>query len=702
MNAWVRTGPPRGLGVVEMRSVAHAQPPAASAPQGRSTLLELCLETLELRVPGTMARVTRIEQVALLIARQARFSDEQLFVSLIGARYHVLGGLGLPDELARACIEGRVEDASQLQQYTRIGGRYVHLAYPQLPDVVETIWYQFERPDGQGPYELVSELLPRTANVVALSRAVHTTLSARVARGESTSRWMQQLESLSGRTFLPDLLAALRPCSTAITRMYLPPTGAAPRNPARTRDANTPAKPRDAQVSPPAADGADAAAAGRMPAHNPRETLEKLQPLISREQIETVLRRRMELRPLAAAVQNLLAITASPECSIGDVAEALMADQVLSVRILKLANSSAYATGKPARTVRDAVTRIGIHEVRTLAMALDVIEQFEAPAAEYLDTRLLLEHSVAVGLVAAALGRVCPTSSRDDLFLMGALHDLGRLVLGEQLPDVYAEVCRIATESGVPLHLAERKLLHIDHAEITRRVLENWSFDADFCAAVASHHATAAQLRRLGRDRIASAAILALADRLAHAALLGCSGEPTVDPLDDLIGLLGVDPGCFRGIIHDVIRETRDLKIAMTARSTVGEWPDAAEALRQKVADGVRPLVVDLRPERNPLRLTIERIFGEALGNPTVAVLYAGPGVRPESLLAELTQQETEGELTAPLPAVFVLSDAGGDSSDAWPEDRPCAALHLPVRIDRLLKVCAELVTGRPASTAAV
>lgn len=676
---------------------AHAEKPAPSG--ARNPLLELCLETLELRVPGTVARVNRIERIALLIARQARFSDEQLFVSLIGARYHVLGGLGLPDELARACIEGRVSDVPQLQHYTRIGGRYVHLAYPQLPDVVETVWYQFERPDGRGPYELVAELLPRTANVVALARTVHTTLSARAARDESGFRWMQQLESLSGRAFLPDLLAALRPCSTAITRLYLPPTSAAAQPAARPKDTTPAAEPRRAAAPQPVGAEAGGGDPGRVRAHNPRETLEQLQPLVSREKIEAVLR-RMELRPLAAAVQNLLAITASPECSIHDVAEALMADQVLSVRILKLANSSAYATGKPARTVRDAVTRIGIHEVRTLAMALDVIEQFEAPAAEYLDTRLLLEHSVAVGLLAAALGRVCPASGRDDLFLMGALHDLGRLLLGEQLPEIYAQVCRIATESGVPLHLAERRLLHIDHAEITRRVLENWSFDADFCAAVASHHGTAAELRRLGRERIASAAILALADRLAHAALLGCSGEPTIDPLDDVIGLLGVDAGCFHGIICDVIRETRDLKIALSARSTLGGWPDAVEPLRQKVAEGVRPLVVDLRPERNPLRLTVERIFGEDVSDPTVAVLYAGPGVQPESLLAELAQREAEDDLAGPLPAVVVLSDADGDAVGAWAGQRPCAALHLPARIDRVLTVCGELVAARTTSAA--
>ncbi len=309
---------------------AHAQPTTPA----HHPLLELCLETLELRVPGTMARMARIEQIAGLIGRQIRFSDDQRFVAQAGARYQALGALGLPDDLARACVEGRVKDTAQLQHYTRIAGRYVFLAYPQMPELVETIWYQFERPDGGGPYGLEAELLPRTANLVALSRAVHALLTTKLARGESLVRWAESFDALSGRVFQPDLLAALHACASAILRLYRPPPPQSKPNPSEH-------SPRQGGSAAPRAQGQAAsrpATVGARP--RPDELLEQLEPLIPRQKIEAIVR-RMELRPLAAAVQNLLAVTASPECSIHDVAEALMADQVLSVRILKLANSSA-------------------------------------------------------------------------------------------------------------------------------------------------------------------------------------------------------------------------------------------------------------------------------------------------------------------------------------------------------------------------
>ena len=69
----------------------------------------------------------------------------------------------------------------------------------------------------------------------------------------------------------------------------------------------------------------------------------------------THLSRTGELPSLPGAASAALSLARSPDASIEGVCELVETDVGLAARVLRLANSAAYARRTPARTVRDAV-----------------------------------------------------------------------------------------------------------------------------------------------------------------------------------------------------------------------------------------------------------------------------------------------------------------------------------------------------------
>src|SRR5205085_1931795 len=174
-----------------------------------------------------------------------------------------------------------------------------------------------------------------------------------------------------------------------------------------------------------------------------------------------------------------------------DIAKSLSQDQALSIRVLRLANGTAYSRGKPVDTLKAAVGRIGVQEVRNLATAISAIQQYEGRANHCVDPRLFWEHSIACGLIASTVARSFQPSGTDDYFLWGVLHDFGRLVLLEHLEEQYFEVCRIADEMQIPLESAETRLLGINHCQVLESVIQHWQLPDAFGVPMIHHHAPA-------------------------------------------------------------------------------------------------------------------------------------------------------------------------------------------------------------------
>lgn len=422
-----------------------------------------------------------------------------------------------------------------------------------------------------------------------------------------------------------------------------------------------------------------------------QSSLGELTPILTKDELSALIGDGLALRPLGATAQHVMVITANANCCVEDIAKAVNNDQALAIRILKLANSSAYSRGRPITTVKDAVGRIGVQELRSIVTALDVIQTYECESNDLIDHQLFWEHSIACGLIAASINRHLRISETDDFFLWGMIHDVGRLILLDRVPQQYAKVCAAANALSAPLELVESRLLTLNHCEILEKALVQWQFPRDFIAPVINHHRRAQQIRHLGPAQMRAAAAVALADALAHALLLGSSGNDILYPLDDLADLLQINGKVIDNIIKVVPMETNELKISMLSRSETGAWPNYASTVRQRVASELSPLCLSLNPALDAVRLILERIAsGQSNRPPNIAVLYARTHVELQKL-ASMLEVELQAIGIDNLPILVVLGKGKFTGGIPSIEDRPHVVTTTPLSIDALLKSVEQL-----------
>ena len=216
-----------------------------------------------------------------------------------------------------------------------------------------------------------------------------------------------------------------------------------------------------------------------------------------------------------------------PRSSIGDIAKIISEDMGLTARILKLANSPLFGYFSKIDSITQAVTIIGVFQVRDLALAISVMDVFKGIPEDLVNMEQFWKHSIATGLAARLLATSQREANVERFFVAGILHDIGRLVMYVRVPDICLQLLEESRATGSLLYLAERERFGFDHADVGGTLLRRWKIPPSVGEPVGCHHgcSKASQYPR-------EASILHFADVVSHALDLGNSGEIFVPQLD--------------------------------------------------------------------------------------------------------------------------------------------------------------------------
>jgi HD-like signal output (HDOD) protein/ActR/RegA family two-component response regulator len=428
------------------------------------------------------------------------------------------------------------------------------------------------------------------------------------------------------------------------------------------------------------------------PARDPRAGLDALRDVssvLTKSEITGFLEGCDKLRGFSPAIAHVLAVTSRPDSSLADIVRAVSRDPVLAVRLLRIANSAAYARGKMVDSIATAVMRIGQENIQQAVVSIGVVERFSSVVTARVNFASFWEHSIAVALIAAAIARQARVVSPDLMFTAGILHDLGRLVYLELLGDVYVEVLDVASRLDLPLEAVERRMLHVTHAEAIEPALRSWGLPRALARPIACHHLPAHLLHRHARDQTRDAAALALANRLAHAAVMGSSGNDMVYPLDGFGEVLGLAPEGIERALAEARAEAEDMRLSLLAVSAGISWPHAPAAWRDALDRPFRPLHASTGPGSSPAGLLCQSLRDDAPGAPNVALVSLASPAGAQAAAEALRQAEREAD-TPPLPAIVLTPSP--QALLPVEDDRAVRHLVMPASLERLGMAVREVV----------
>ena len=190
-----------------------------------------------------------------------------------------------------------------------------------------------------------------------------------------------------------------------------------------------------------------------------------------------------EVPPFRQAAMQLAHLAGNPTVSMGRIITLLQTDPVLTMGLLRVANSPLFASRQEIRDVRQAVTYLGLDLVRSLAVT--------AAMRGLIDTRpnplalAFWRHSLAAALTCRKMGGLASVSP-ESAYTAGLLHDVGQLGLMRLFPE-YAQTVGGAVQDGESLIDAETRAFGIDHCQAGRWLLSQWRLPHELQSAAAGH-----------------------------------------------------------------------------------------------------------------------------------------------------------------------------------------------------------------------
>jgi putative nucleotidyltransferase with HDIG domain len=209
-------------------------------------------------------------------------------------------------------------------------------------------------------------------------------------------------------------------------------------------------------------------------------------------------------------IARVLQITGADDDSAGSLASAIEADQGFTATVLRVSNSAFYGMAQRIYTVRDAIMMIGFEAIRSLAISAAAVKGVWVDDAMF-NRRQFWIHSLSCGLFAQKVALRLNHPKPDAVFTLGVLHDIGRVIILQSVPEEYRTVIDTVRCKRNYLWQVERDVLQFHHGEIGAKLARKWNLPEGYADAIEYHHDpdAAPQESRLAR-------IICLADALSH------------------------------------------------------------------------------------------------------------------------------------------------------------------------------------------
>ena len=209
----------------------------------------------------------------------------------------------------------------------------------------------------------------------------------------------------------------------------------------------------------------------------------------AKERITRIVEDVDNLPSLPSIVLKLIDVVNSSDSSADDAAVLIEKDPALTSKMIRLANSAFYGIPRSISSVTSAVVVLGFNTIRSLVLSASVAKIFEGKHS--LDMDRFWKHSVVTAMTSKMIVRhlmKVRMMDPESAFCAGVLHDIGKLIFSQYMPDDYAAVCNYAKEHKVPLIEAEDKCLGINHAMVGKVLADKWSLPLDLEYTIVHHH----------------------------------------------------------------------------------------------------------------------------------------------------------------------------------------------------------------------
>lgn len=196
--------------------------------------------------------------------------------------------------------------------------------------------------------------------------------------------------------------------------------------------------------------------------------------------IESLFSETPNLPNIPKVIQTLIEKFNDSGSNADDISKNIQMDQVLSAKIMRLANSARYGAGRKIASIDSAVVMLGIDSLKTLVVASGVTGAFKD--IDGFDKKSFWRDSFMIASISKLIAKHTQCDP-ETAFTCGMMHNIGELLIHMSKPDQAVKIDNLVNEGAVRADLQENQFSY-NYADVSAELARRWNFPSDVVKAI--------------------------------------------------------------------------------------------------------------------------------------------------------------------------------------------------------------------------
>lgn len=204
--------------------------------------------------------------------------------------------------------------------------------------------------------------------------------------------------------------------------------------------------------------------------------------------LDKLVNRIEDIPALPDIVVKLLHASRDPNVSTREMVELIKHDPGLTIKVLRLCNSTYYGLPRKINSIQEALVYIGTDTLVNFVLAGCLSSFYQQAQGGYgLEKGELWRHSVGCAI---ASQRIAAQSSEDvsgQAFTAGLLHDIGKIILNAYVDKELPAILKLVESEQLSFCEAEKRVLGFSNTEAGTHVARHWNLPEPLIESIALH-----------------------------------------------------------------------------------------------------------------------------------------------------------------------------------------------------------------------
>ena len=224
-----------------------------------------------------------------------------------------------------------------------------------------------------------------------------------------------------------------------------------------------------------------------------KETLSRallLRKILTQDSLASVITEMKSLPSLPDLYLKLQELLRCPDVNIERISGIIASDVGMTTKILQLVNSSFFCVANRITEPGHAVRMLGLDSIRMLVLSVHIFSMFDNDKLKDFPIGRFKKHNLNVAVLAKRIAEIAIPEKKaiEDAFIEGLLHDCGKIILIERLPEKYKQVLDLVESRKITLFDAEKNIFGVTHADVGAFLLGLWGMWNSMLETVMFHH----------------------------------------------------------------------------------------------------------------------------------------------------------------------------------------------------------------------